>query len=170
MNRIVPAFVLSSVISLAVAQRVRVDFDHACNFANYHTYSWAEQPDGQPMNQLMTQRVAAFVEEALAAKHLRRVPSGGDLLIHFQMRVSEQEQYITYTNGFGFGWNWGSTISTTTSDPFLEGALTVDLVDARRNQLVFQGVSTDYVSSKPQKNTKRLAKGVNKIFEKYPPR
>jgi hypothetical protein len=118
----------------------------------------------------MDERIMGFVEEALAAKGLRRVTTGGDLLINFQMKL--QEQYITYTNGYGWGWDWGwgNSISTTTVDPVKLGTLVVDLVDARSGRLVFQGVATGSIGSRPEKNTKKLAKMVHKTFEKYPPR
>jgi hypothetical protein len=44
------------------------------------------------------------------------------------------------------------------------------MVDAKQNQLVFQGTSTQAVSTRPERNSKKLAKAVNEIFEKYPPR
>jgi hypothetical protein len=169
MNRIKVVFALACAISPAGAQKVRVDFDHTGNFSNYQTYRWVEPPDVQFFNQLMQERVTGFVEEALAAKHLRRVETGGDLLISLRMRIREQEQFITYADGAGFGWGWGGATFTTTADPILLGTLTVDLVDSRRNQLVFQSVSTESISSKPEKNTKKLAKVVNEMFEKYPP-
>jgi hypothetical protein len=120
----------------------------------------------------MQQRVTGFVEESLAAKGLKRVPANGELLISCQVNMREEERFITYTNGFGFGWDWGgsSAISTTTADPQLMGTLTLDLVDAHRNRLIFQGTATDSVSSRPAKNTTRLARSVRKILEKYPPK
>jgi hypothetical protein len=170
MYRTVSVFALVCAIATVAATKVRVDFEHSANYSNYRTYRWAGPPDVQYMNQLMTERVTGFVEEALACRHLTRVKSGGDLLVRFQIRVHEQEQYFTYSTWPGFDWDWGTSISTTVAEPILLGTLTVDLVDARRDQLVFQGVSTDSISSKPEKNTKELARAVNKIFEKYPPR
>ena len=125
-----------------------------------------------PFNQLMQERIVGFVEEALSARRLKRVDSGGDLVVSCRMDVRQQEVFTTFSDGFGFGWDagWGNSFSTTTVQPWLEGTLTVDLVDARRRQLVFQGASTASISSKPAHNTKRYAKVVNKIFEKYPPR
>jgi hypothetical protein len=170
MNRIVLALVLVWATFSAQAHKVTIDFKHTGSFAAYKTYSWAGPPEAAT-NQLMAGRVVAFVEEALAAKHLRRVPSGGDLLIHFRIDVQEQPQFITYTDqvGFGFGWDWGSSVSTTVSTPFLTSILTVDMVDARQGQLVFQGVSSQSFSSRPEKNTRKFAEAVNRIFAKYPP-
>ena len=57
----------------------------------------------------MQLRVIGFVEEALAAKRLRRVETGGDLLVNFQMDVRQEKVYTTFadTTGFGWGWGWG---------------------------------------------------------------
>jgi hypothetical protein len=116
--------------------------------------------------------VTGFVEEALGARRLRRVETGGDLLVNFHMNVRQEEVFTTFgdTMGFGWGWGWGSGVATTTTQVIDLGTLTVDLVDSHRNKLVFEGVSTAPISAKPAHNTKRLAKAVNEIFEKYPPR
>jgi hypothetical protein len=124
----------------------------------------------------MRERIVGMVEEALAAKRLTRVDSGGDILVGYQMNVMEQPQFTTFTDGFGPGWGsgwdggWGSSISTTTTQTILLGTLVVDMTDSRKKQLIFQGTSSDTISSRPEKNTKRFKKGIDKMFEKYPPR
>jgi hypothetical protein len=42
-------------------------------------------------------------------------------------------------------------------------------VDANQKRLVFEGTSTQTISSRPERNTRRLTRAVNEIFEKYPP-
>jgi hypothetical protein len=190
MSRIIVLLALASAGSPGVAQKVRVDYDHGCNFSRYKTYRWVEahrtqSPDLQFPNQLMQERIMRFVEEALAAKQFTRVETGGDLLVGYAMRVSAEPQFTTFTDaagpgwgwsGWGWvgpgccGWGWGSAFSSTTTQTIWAGTLVVSMTDAREKQLVFQGVSTDTVSSKAEKNTKRLQKGISEIFEKYPPR
>ena len=172
MNRLVAILALTCAISPVATPKARVDFCHACDFSRYQTYRWAGPPNAASLNQLMQQRVVAFVEEALSARKLKRVEKGGDLVINFQMNLREQPVFTTFATGFGGGWDWGwgSSIATTTTEVFTFGTLTVDLVDSRGNLLVFQGVSTTQISSRPSRNTRRLARAVNEIFEKYPPR
>jgi hypothetical protein len=174
MKRLLAILAVACVISPVAAQKARVDFDHASDFSHYQTYRWAAPPNADVLNQIMQLRVIGFVEEALAAKRLRRVETGGDLLVNFEMDVRQEKVYTTFadTTGLGWGWGWGggTTMATTTAQVINLGTLTVDLVDSHRNRLVFQGVSTAPISSKPAHNTKRLAKSVNEIFEKYPPR
>jgi hypothetical protein len=171
-NRPIVLLALAWAILPAGAEKVHVDFDHGRHFSRYNTYSWLEPtgeqtPDTLFPNQLMRERIAGFIEEVLAAKGLRPVASGGDLLVSYQVNVTELPMYTTF--GDGWGWGWGDGISTTTTEMTYEGTLVVDMLDAHQKQLVFQGVSTMMISSKPAHNTKKLGKAVNEIFEKYPP-
>jgi hypothetical protein len=47
--------------------------------------------------------------------------------------------------------------------------LVIDMVDAKQH-LVFEGILTQTVSSRPEKNAKKLAKAVSEVLDKYPPR
>jgi hypothetical protein len=171
MNRLV-AFAFACAISPVAAESVHVDFDHTCDFSRYQTYRLAGSPNAYVLNQLMQDRVTGFVEEALSAKRLRRVETGGDLLVKFHMNVREEEVYTTFGDTMGFGWysGWAGGVSTTTTQVIQLGTLIVDVVDPHKNRLIFEGASTAPISAKPAHNTKRLAKAVNEIFEKYPPR
>jgi hypothetical protein len=173
MKEIVISLALACAALPGFASQVRVDFDHGTHFSGYKTYSWAPGDDpAQDVlfpNQLMRERIACSIEEALAAKGLKRVASGGDLLVSYGVAVKEVPQFTTFYDGPGWGWGWAGGFSTTTVQTIYEGTLVLNMVDARRKQLVFEGTSTETISSKPEKNTRKLAKAVNEIFEKYPP-
>jgi hypothetical protein len=181
MNRMTLLGALVLAVSPGFAHKAQVDFDHGIHFSCYKTYRWVHSADEQAPqalfpNQLMQQRITGFIEEALAARGLKRVTTGGDLLISYLIKVTEQPQFTTFSYGAGpgwgwdWGWGWGDGFSTTTVQTIYEGTLVIDMVDANQKQLVFQGTSTRTISSRPEKNTKRLAKAVNEVFEKYPPR
>jgi len=166
MSRITMLLALASAVSPGVAQKVHVDYDHGCDYSRYKTFRWvgfqnAPSPDVEFPNQLMRERIAGFVEEALAAKHFTRVETGGDLLVGYDMKVSAEPEFITFTDtagpvggwgGWGWGgppccgWGWGSGFSTTTTQTTWIGTLVVNLTDSRQKQLVFQGVSTGTIS------------------------
>ena len=174
MNRILVLGVLLGAACPGLASRVRVDFDHKTHFSSYKTYRWADSasaplPEGLFPNGLMRERIAGLIEEALAARGFKRVATGGDLLISYGIQVTEHPQFTTFYDGGGPGWGWGSGFSTTTVQTFYEGTLAVNMVDANQKRLVFEGTSTQTISSRPERNTRRLAKAVNEIFEKYPP-
>ena len=183
MSRIAVLVALLTSLSPGFARDARVDFDHGTHFSSYKTYRWVESGDTQsPLpafpNQLMERRVAGFIEEALAARGLKRVTTGGDLLISSGMTVTEHPQYFTSYSGGGPGWGswgsgwgpgWGPGFATTTVEMFYQGTLIINIVDAKRGKLVFQGTSSQSVSSRPERNTERLGKAVNRVMAKYPP-
>lgn len=178
----------SAAIVRVAAQEVHVDYDHGRNFSQYKTYGW-NQPQRPHRsgslfpNPLMQERIVRFVEEALAARGLARTETGADVLVTYDVKVTEEPQFTTYGDSFGPGWGWGdwgccgwgwgggwgSTFSTTTTELIERGTLVINLTDSHQKQLVFQGLSTAGISSKPERNIKRLRKGIEEIFEKYPP-
>src|SRR5215831_8571928 len=154
MSRSAIFLALAAFVLPAVAHKTTVDFDHGSHFSSYRTYTWAEPPNLQSAdipfpNQLMRQRITSYIEEALAARGYRRVPSNGDLLVSYQVDVSEEPVYTTVGDNWGWGWGWNDGISTTRLSIIYHGTLVVDMRDARQKQLVFQGVSTHTISSKP---------------------
>lgn len=185
MSRIMVVVALTAGMSSGIAQEVRVDYKHACNFSGYRTYRWAQPQQAQlsdvPFpNQLMQERIVSFVEEALGAKGFKRVETGADLVVSYDVKIMTQPQFTTYTDATSPGWGgwgccgwgggWGSAFSTTETQNVLTAMLVVNMKDSHRNRLVFQGVSTATVSSRAEKNTRRLQKGISKMFEKYPPK
>ncbi|WP_400190174.1 DUF4136 domain-containing protein [Hymenobacter sp. B81] len=53
-------------------------------------------------------------------------------------------------------------------DRYEVGTVTVELVDAARNERVWQGVAASTLTDDPQKLTRRIDEGMSKLFEKYP--
>lgn len=174
-----PILLIGALVCAAspgLAHKIRVDFDHGIHFSRYKTYRWMDSPAAPPQealfpNQLMRERISGLIEEAMGARGFKRVTMGGDLLIGYGVQVTEHPEFITFYDGAGpgWGWGWGTGFSTTTVQTIYEGTLVVDMVDANQKKLVFQGTSTQTISSRPERNTRKLAKAVNEIFEKYPP-
>src|SRR5580698_7694319 len=99
MSRMMMLLALASAVSPGVAQKVRVDYDHGCDYSHYKTYRWVgsqtASSDGQFPNQLMQQRIVRFVEEALAAKRFTRVETGGDNLGNYERKGKAGEAVTT---------------------------------------------------------------------------
>ena len=156
--------------SAAFAQQVKTDYDRAANFSQYKTYSWEKVQTPDP---LWVDRIKAAVDAALVAKGWTQVESGGDISI-VAIDIDRDHQTLnTYYDGFGGGRRWrgfgGFGESTTTSDTYTVGTLIVDLFDAKTKNLVWRGVSNGMLSNKSDKNIKSLNRGVQKLFQHFPP-
>jgi hypothetical protein len=149
-------------------QQVKTDYDRTADFTRYKTYSWEKV---QTQDALWVDRIKSAVNADLAAKGWTEVPSGGDVAIVAIEMTRNQQSLNTFYDGFGGGWRWGGGFgdSTTTVDTYKVGSLVVDLFDARTKNLIWRGSASDTLSDKSDKNIKNLDKGVQKMFEHFPP-
>ena len=156
--------------SAAFAIKVKTDYDHGASFGNYKTYSWTSV---KTANSIWDDRVKDAVNSALRAKGLTEVPSGGDIAVAAMSSTRNQQTLETFYDGMGGGWRWrgfgGFGQSTTTVENYKVGTLVVDLFDGNSKKLVWRGVASDTISNKADKNTKNLDKGVQKMFQHFPP-
>ena len=150
------------------AQDVKTDYDRAADFNRYKTYSWEKVQTQDP---LWVDRIKEAVNGALTAKGLTPVDSGGDVAIVAIEMTKNQQNLNTFYNGFGGGWRWGGGFgdATTTVDNYKVGTLVVDLFDAKTKKIIWRGSSSDTLSDKSDKNIKNLDKGVQKMFDHFPP-
>ena len=88
------------------------------------------------------------------------------------MDMTKSHQTVdTYYDGFGGGWRWGGGFgdATTSVDTYKVGTLVIDMFDAHTKKLIWRGSSSDTLSDKSDKNIKNLDKGVQKMFDHFPP-
>src|SRR6202011_5175666 len=169
--RIAASIGLSLVLAGALlAQSVKTDYDHNANFSQYKTYSWEKVQTKDP---LQVDRIKSAVNSAMAAKGMTEVASGGDVEVFAIETTQNQQTLDTFYNGFGGGRRWGGFggfgDATTTVDTYKVGTLVVDLFDGKTEKLIWRSSSSDTLSDNPDKNTKNLGKGVNKMFQHFPP-
>jgi len=152
------------------AQQVKTDYDHNANFGEYKTYSWQKVQTRDP---LLVERIKDAVNTALSAKGWTQVDSGGQVSVVAMEITRNQQTLNTFYDGFGGGWRWrgmgGFGDATTTTETYQVGTLVVDLFDANTKTLIWRGSSSDTLSNNAEKNTKNLDKGVQKMFEHFPP-
>ena len=160
-------FVITSCSSVSVVS----DYDKAVDFENYKSFAFYKTGiDKAEINDLDKRRILRAIEASLLAKGFVK-SSNPDLLV--SMFTKSREQINVWNNGFGpygYGWGWSpwyynnmnTSVSTST-----EGVLYIDLIDANKKELVWQGQGTGYLSQK--KKEERIQDFVSKIMEKYPP-
>ena len=160
-----------ALASVSFAQHVKTDYDHSANFVQYKTYSWEKVQTKDP---LLVDRIKSAVNSALTAKGWTEVSSGGDVEVFAIETTQNQQTLDTFYNGFGGGRRWrgfggGFGDATTTVETYTVGTLVVDLFDAKTEKLIWRSSSSDTLSDNADKNTKNLGKGVNKMFQHFPP-
>lgn len=174
--KFLPVILLLFVVSSCSSVKVASDYDKNANFNNYKTFAFFKTGiDKAEINDLDKRRILRAIEAELLAKGFTKSEQPDMLVSIF---TNSREKVNVYTNGYGpygYGWGWypwywggygygGSTVTTST-----EGVLYIDLIDANKKELVWQGMGTGYLSQNMEKKEERIMEFVNKIMEKYPP-
>src|SRR5579884_1974974 len=167
-----PAALLALLVGCA-GVKVRTDYNHAVNFSQFHTYSWLKVKSS---NTLWSDRIRHDVDEQLASKGWREVPSGGDAAVSAFGSTKEQHTLETFYSGFGpdfGGWywlGWGDGGFATTQDVVTPiGSVTVDIFNANTKRLIWRGTTEQVLSDKAGSNARRLEHAMADLFKTFPP-
>lgn len=155
------------------AQEVQFDYDRSANFGSYKTYQWVDYKEVPVGDQLLDQDIKRAVDAQLASKGLRRVESGGDLVVGYQTAVTQEKSFDSL-GGWGPGWGggpWGWGTSRVTTSSIDVGKLVIGIFDAGAKRLVWRGSASKTLDIKknPEKNYQALEKAMAKLFRNYPP-
>ncbi|MDO9220357.1 MAG: DUF4136 domain-containing protein [Thiobacillus sp.] len=173
----------------ASGPEVRVEYDQSTDFTQYQTFAFAH-PLGTDRNgyqSILSQRLTAAARRELEARGMRLVSSNPQLLVNFNAALAEKVRVTTMpspmvgigvgTGGFGdyYGYRmgmygaWPLYQDLTLVTPYKEGTLNIDIADAARKQLVWEGVVTDIVTQEMLDNLQAsIDSAVAAAFAKYP--
>ena len=166
-----PFLALLILVSSCSSVRVATDYDKNANFGEYKTFAFYKTGiDKAEINDLDKRRILRAIESELLAKGFSKSDNPHLLVSLF---TKSREKINVYNNnfgpyGYGWGWNpwyWNNTSSVSRST---EGVLYVDLIDANKKELVWQGMGTGYLTRNMEKKELRIKEFVSKIMEKYP--
>lgn len=171
MNRTMMTTAASALLvaTAVFGQDMKTDYDRAADFSRYKTYSWEKV---QTQDTLWVDGIKSAVNAELTAKGFAEVASGGDVSVVAVEMTKTQRTLDTFYNGLGGGWRRGGGFgdATTTEDTYKVGSLVVDLFDPKTKTLMWRGSATDTLSDKSDKNIKNFDKGVQKMFDRFPPK
>ena len=170
--KILPVALLLVMLSSCVSVRVASDYDKNANFDTYKSFAFYKNGiDKAEISDLDKRRILRAIEAELLAKGFTKSETP-DLLV--SIFTKSREKVNVYNNGwgpYGYGWGWSpwywnnySHVSTST-----EGTLYIDLIDAKKKELVWQGIGAGNISQNMKNKEERIKEFVAKIMEKYPP-
>ena len=164
----------------ATGPRVRTDYDPSADFSRYRTWGFykpiAMEESGY--SSWISDRIKDDVRREMEARGYRYVDSDPDLQVNFQGIVREKtdvwsvprtdyQYFYSYRRRSYFAvpvW-----YDETQVNQYTEGTLTVDLVDAERNRMVWTGAAIGRVTRKtPQERLAEVDTAIASIFAQYP--
>jgi hypothetical protein len=174
-------FVLAAPI--AVAAETRVDLDRQKDFSRYKTFTLQVDPptraDGvvDEHNTLAENRLRQAVTREFQARGLEATDGAADLTVHVSSREAERTMIVdSGWNGYPWGWGrrwrywrgpgyWGPYAGNSWTRRYLEGSVTIDVIEREGGQLVYRAQVIDEIGNN---RDKQVIKTVDKAFKKFP--
>ena len=171
-------YIVCCIIALA---QVKSDYNKDTDFSKFKTYTfegWQKDSDKQ-LNDFDKKRILDALKSEFDARGMTLVKENGDVDIALYLVLDKKTSttaYTDYMGGLGYGprWGWGmgagmGTSTTTYSEnDYIEGTLVVDMYESSDKKLVWQGVLTTIVKSKPQQREKSIPKNIGKLMKQFP--
>ncbi|MEO6550750.1 MAG: DUF4136 domain-containing protein [Ferruginibacter sp.] len=180
-------FATFGLLMAGCASTAHIEKDSAANFNTYKTYAWLDESEDSGSirkNSLQESAVQEAVSAELAKANWKEDKKHPDIIVKHDVLVektvkensnpvysqpftrrfynpySRRISYIYYPSRF-MGYNNDQYVSR-------EGTLTISMIDAKTDKVVWQGWSTDEVSSK-NLTSKEIKGSVKNIFRKFDP-
>lgn len=171
---------LAILAGCATGPRITTDADPEADFARYR--SWAfYQPiamEQSGYSTFMTERIRADVRREMEARGYTYDEQSPDLRVNFQGVVQEKtDVYSVPRSDVQYFYSYRARsyyavpfwYDQTQVNQYTEGTLTIDLVDAARNRLVWTGAAIGRVTRKaPQERAMEIDRAIGEIFLRYP--
>lgn len=189
--RLNSSFAGSLLVAAAIAMagcaakiNTRSQTDPGVNLASYHTYNFVAEP-GTNRGGYSTPITGYFktaISRELNARGYKQVEGNPELLINFNTNAREQVDIrstpsMNYGVGYGYygyrggmyaaGPVYGGTDVETVR--YKQGTANIDVVDAAKKQLVWEGIAEGKITDKMMKNPQATIDGViTEMFANYP--
>ncbi len=146
------------------------------DFSKYNTYQIysldvTNTPEFEPKKTGLNLLIGE-INKQMKARGYEKVKEKPDLIINLGVAITAEVQtrqtdirdapmYIGQRN-----YHWES--EEIVVQKYIEGTVTLDLVDTSKNEMIWQAVSAGTLSKKREKNKKKIVRAVQKLFKKYP--
>ena len=171
--KISPILIIIFLLTSCTSVRVASDYDKNVNFDTFKTFAFYKTGiDKAEINDLDKRRIMRAIESELLVKGFSK-SSNPDILV--SIFTKSREKINVYSNNgfgpYGYGWGWSSWYWNNNSytSSSTEGSLYIDLINANKKELVWQGIGRGYISENMSNKEERIKEFVSKIMEKYPP-
>lgn len=177
----IPGLLVALILTgCASGPSIYVNADPAADFSSYRTYNFIEPlgTDRPGYSSVLSQYLRTAASRELEARGYQKSDSP-DLLVNFNVQTKEKISSTSYPSGPAYGGyygyrsgyygTWGGYETQVTQ--YTEGTLTVDIIDAGRKQLAWDGTAVGRVREEARKNLQpAVDKVMTQIFEKFPSR
>jgi hypothetical protein len=176
------ALILALIAAGCATQRgpdIRVNSAPDAKFSSYSTFGFPEQAgtDRAGYSTMVTDYFKIAVRTEMERRGYRYVEENPELLVNFFANARERTEvrstpqmstgYYNYRYGLYSTWPlYSSDVDTVT---YKVGTANVDIVDARKKELIWEGIAEGRISESDMENPKEaIASVVTQLFTRFP--
>lgn len=174
----------SSLLLLSCTSTAHIEKDETVNFSKYKTFAWLHGDKGKLENQsdLIESKVRLAVSAELQKAGWKQVKSRPDILLDYDLLVERATRekrepvysqpysrlvYNPYTRRFITIFYPSQFLGYESYEQLIkEGTITITMIDSKTDKTVWQGWTTEEVSSR-QWTGKEIQRAVAGIFRKF---
>lgn len=170
-------FVVGTLASCAPAITVKYDYDPKVNVRQFSTYRIEadRQRNADPIvgSNLNQRRIADALDQSLKARGYKPVTQGeADLVVRFFTDARDRQQIQSNNTMSPWGWGWGGwgMPNQVYSRQYEENRVVINVIDARTNDIVWQGWATGQMNSRNKERDRDQAfrETVTSIMKNFP--
>lgn len=156
-------FTISGCGSMSIGH----EYDPKYDFSKLKTYSLIPDPYEEPEVELVLKRLRPMIDKNLHDLGYQK-SDNPDFKIALHVRSRETIDVVNW--GYSYGWR-GSYGYGFDAYQYEEGSLLVDIVDAKTNEHVWQGLaSAELKHTDPELRDRTARRAINKLFKHFPPK
>jgi len=170
--KILPLF-LVLLLSSCTSVRVNADYDSRVDFTQYKTYAFHKNGiEKVQVSELDKKRILRAVDAELSKKGYTK-SENPDMLVNIFTKERERLDVNQFNAGWDYGWGWGWNPFFMGGNTFVnsttEGTLYIDLIDAKKKELIWEGEGIGSLSENRSKKEEQINEFVAKIIAQFPP-
>ncbi len=170
--------VLTLLSACTVKPQVNWDYNPQVDWSNLKTWAWME-PKGKFKERMihgfMSQRVHRAIEQDMVLKGMKEVAAkDANVWLSWGFTEKKRLQETRYNAGFSwypYPWMMSSWPTETIIDTYQEGYLTLNMINPKTKNLVWQGVARHRItgSMSPGEKTEYINSSIIDILSGFPP-
>ena len=159
--------------------KVVTDHDKSVNFSGYKTFAIDSLTEReQSVSQLNAHRIIDGIKAAMLSKGFEETSANPDLRVNAITIMKDRKEVTANTNYYGYGgvyrpygWGTGSGGAYTTYNvsDYLDGSIIIDVIDARTNKLIWEGVGNKEIDKPAKDLDAAIRSAISTIMKDFPP-
>ena len=165
MHRTHPVLALMAWLLVAgtVTADVKVEFDPGFDFTAYSSYAWREGTRAR--REGAEKRIHDSVDRELAAAGLRLAEEDADLWVVTHVLVDQHSLRDLRDESY---WEFYKGIKSVDPYDLGRGAVVIDLVDPKLEQIVWRGVVSKAVDKNMKPDSKKIDEAIHSVLKRLP--